>query len=156
MDTLQNRHRQYDAQYEAIGAMYDPEDGTETDWKSLAPKLEEALSDPALPRYYRAEYHIINAWCSPEPESQLDFARGVLDDMVPVLQADGSSQEQIDARLVALQEMFDFTEGAVKGSREKKAIRNKQKYAIIFHEAMRVVSVCMLTFSRVAKAEGTA
>jgi hypothetical protein len=52
--------------------------------------------------------------------------------------------------------MFDFTEGAVKGSREKKAIRNKQKYAIIFHEAMRVVSVCMLTFSRVAKAEGTA
>ena len=54
-DPFEQRHQQYDAQYEAIGAVYDPKDGTETDWKSLALLVEGALSDPALPRLHRAE-----------------------------------------------------------------------------------------------------
>jgi hypothetical protein len=126
-DPFEQRHQQYDAQYEAIGAVYDPKDGTETDWKSLALLVEGALSDPALPRLHRAEFHIINAWCSDEPELQLGFAREVMNDMVQVLQADGRSHEEIDARLAALREMFDLTEGAVKRTRDKEAIKNKNK-----------------------------
>jgi hypothetical protein len=41
--------------------MFNPEAGTETKWRSLAREVKDALNDPALPRYYRAEYHIINA-----------------------------------------------------------------------------------------------
>ena len=126
-DPFEQRHQQYDAQYEAIGAVYDPKDGTETDWKSLALLVEEALSDPALPRLHRVEFHIINAWYSDEPELQLGFAREVMNDMVQVLQADGRSHEEIDARLAALREMFDLTEGAVKRTRNKEAIKNKNK-----------------------------
>jgi hypothetical protein len=45
--------------------MFNPAEGEgETNWRSLSVRVAEALNDPALPRYYRAEYHIINAWCS--------------------------------------------------------------------------------------------
>jgi hypothetical protein len=50
-----------------------------------------------------------------------------MNDMVQVLQADGRSHEEIDARLAALREMFDLTEGAVKRTRDKEAIKNKNK-----------------------------
>jgi hypothetical protein len=73
--------------YQAIGAMFNPEDGTETNWRSLSVQVAEAISDPALPRFYRAEFHIINAWCVSDPEAviQLRCARETLDDMVQVL-----------------------------------------------------------------------
>lgn len=157
-DPFEQQHRQYDAQYEAIGAMYDPEDGTETDWKSLAPLVEEALNDPALPRLHRAEFHIINAWYSNEPEVKLGFAREVIDDMVQVLQADGRSLQQIDARLMALREMFDLTEGAVKRTRDKEAIRNKNRqegYANSFREVSVYTLTCCRDSGEVeAKAQG--
>ena len=129
MDPFENQHCQYDAEYNTIGAILNPEEGTETNWRALAVKVAEALSDPALPRYYRAEYHIINAWCVSDPEAVIHprRARETLDDMVQVLQADGRSHEEIDARLAALREMFDLTEGAVKRTRDKEAIKNKNK-----------------------------
>jgi hypothetical protein len=58
---FENQLRLYDAQYNIIGAMFNPEAGTEINWRSLAREVKDALNDPALPRYYRAEYHIINA-----------------------------------------------------------------------------------------------
>jgi hypothetical protein len=64
-DPFANQDKIYDAEYEAIGAMFNPGEGEgETNWRSLSVRVAEALTDPALPRYYRAEYHIINAWCS--------------------------------------------------------------------------------------------
>lgn len=78
-------------------------------------KVAEALSDPALPRYYRAEYHIINAWCVSDPEAVIHLrrARETLDDMVQVLQAEGRSREEIDARLKSLRDMLAATEGVI-------------------------------------------
>jgi len=118
-DLFANQHAMYDAQYEAIGALFDPGDEVEVDFASLAQKLREALSDPALPRYYRAEYHIINAWCVREPELQLERARESLDDMVQVLQAEGQSQEQIDAHLLTLREMLAISEKRTKAKAER-------------------------------------
>ncbi|KAM0694937.1 hypothetical protein Q7P36_005293 [Cladosporium allicinum] len=114
-DPFEQQHRQYDAQYEATGAMFNPEDGTETNWRSLSVQVAEAPNDPALPRYHRAEFHIINAWCVSDPEAviQLRCARETLDDMVQVLQAQGCSQEEIDAQLKSLRDMLAATEGAV-------------------------------------------
>jgi hypothetical protein len=111
-----NQHRQYDVQYEAIGAMFNPAEGEgETNWRSLSVQVAEALNDPALPRYYRAEYHIINAWCVSDPEArvQLGLAREVINDKVQVLQADGRSQDEIDVRLKSIRDMLAATEDAV-------------------------------------------
>lgn len=60
-DPFANQHKIYDAEYEAIGAIFDPGDGAGVNFTSLAQRLREALSDPVLPRYYHAEYHIMNA-----------------------------------------------------------------------------------------------
>ena len=77
----------YQAQYDAITVNFQATDG-ETDWKLLATPLDEALSDPFLPRYHGVRYHIINAWCAREPQVQLQRARETLDDMVEVLWED--------------------------------------------------------------------
>jgi hypothetical protein len=37
------------------------------DWRAIAILLEGALRDPALPRYHRAKYHILRAWCTRDP-----------------------------------------------------------------------------------------
>jgi hypothetical protein len=124
-DPLANQHRLYDAQYEVIRAIFDPEDGSETNIALFAQKLREALSDPALSRYYRAEYHILNSSCLRKPELRLERARESLDDMVQVLQAGGRSQEQIDARLSALREMLAIFEERAKDKAEKYANRSR-------------------------------
>lgn len=93
-DPFANQHAMYDAQYEAIGALFDPGDGVKVDFGSLAQRLREALSDPALPLYYRAEDHIMNAWCVHGSELQLEWARESLDDIVQVLQAGGSRKSK--------------------------------------------------------------
>jgi hypothetical protein len=117
-DPFKTQHQFYDAQYEAIGDLVDPGDDKIVDWSSLAAQVEQALSDPALPRYYRAEYHIINAWCS-NPELQIQCARETIDDMVEVLKAEGRSQEEIDARLKTLQGMLEITEKRTKEKAER-------------------------------------
>ena len=118
-DPFANQHRLYDAQYEAIGALVAPGDDI-IDWPSLATQLEGALSDPTLPRYYRAEYHIINSWCTrDDPELQIGWARETLNDMVQVLQAEGHSKEEIDARLETIRGMLEITEKRTKNKAER-------------------------------------
>jgi hypothetical protein len=108
----QNQAQFYQAQGDAIDALFLTADG-DADCRSLGTQVKEALSDPALPRYYRANFHIINAWCigGDEAELQLKWARETLDDMVQVLH--GSSQDQIDILLKPMREMLELTEGAL-------------------------------------------
>jgi hypothetical protein len=108
----QNQAQFYRAQGDAIDALFQTADA-DADWQSLATQCEAALSDPALPRYYRANFHIINAWCvdDVEAELQLKWARETLDDMVQVLY--GSSQDDIDTLLKPMQEMLEVTEAAL-------------------------------------------
>ena len=106
----QNQTQIYQAQYEAINANFESTDG-ETDWRLMATQLAAALSDPFLPRYHRAGYHIIYAWCAREPQLELQKARETLEDMRLVLWE--SSEEEIDAILRPLQEMLKTTEDVI-------------------------------------------
>ena len=106
----------YQAQYDAITVNFQATDG-ETDWKFLATPLDEALSDPFLPRYHGARYHIINAWCAREPQVQLQRARETLDDMVEVLWEDPPAK--IDRILEPLRNMLAITEDALEKDRKE-------------------------------------
>ena len=106
----QNQTQLYQAQYDAITANFQATDG-ETDWKLMATQLGAAISDPYLPRYHRARYHIIYAWCAHDPEPQLRGARETLDDMVEVLW--GTSPEGIDELLKPLRDMLAITEDVI-------------------------------------------
>lgn len=129
-DPFHSQHQLYDAEYRAISAMLGEEDDAAPDWPALSRRVQAALSDPALPRWYRAEYHIIGAWHNPEPEVQIARAKETLADMVQVLQADGQTAEQIEERLEPLRSMLKSTEGALEEKKAKKAM--EQKYAIPF------------------------
>jgi 5-formyltetrahydrofolate cyclo-ligase len=106
----QNQTQIYEAQYEAIAANFQATDG-ETDWRLMATQLAAALSDPFLPRYHRARYHIIYAWCAREPQLELQKARETLEDMRLVLWE--SSEEEIDAILRPLREVLKITEDVI-------------------------------------------
>jgi hypothetical protein len=110
----QNQQEFYRTQGGAIDALFQTADA-DADWRSLGTQVEEALSDPALPRYYRANFHIINAWCvdDTEAELQLKWARETLDDMVQVSHSHGSSQDDIDTLLKPMQEMLEITKAAL-------------------------------------------
>ncbi|CZT16401.1 uncharacterized protein RCC_02244 [Ramularia collo-cygni] len=128
-DPFRNQHAMYDQQYATISAMVGSEDDEAPDWPALALRLDEALSDPALPRWHRAEYHIIHAWCTQEPELQLERARESIEGMVQVLQAEGLSQEQIDARLEPLTSMMATTQSALDDKNKEKAAREEKDKA---------------------------
>jgi hypothetical protein len=100
----------YQAQYDAITTNFQATEG-ETDWKLLATQLGVALSDPYLPRYHRARYHIIYAWCAREPQLELQKARETLEDMVQVMW--GSAPEAIDETLKPLRDMLAITENVI-------------------------------------------
>jgi hypothetical protein len=84
----------------------------------MATLLEGALSDSALPRYHRAKYHILCAWCTREPQLQIRLAREAMEDIVQVIQAMENSQpqEEIDELLKPLWDMLAATEEAFKES----------------------------------------
>jgi hypothetical protein len=110
----QNQQELYRAQGDAIDALFQTADAdADADWRSLGTQVEEALSDPTLPRYYRASFHIINAWCvgGDEAELQLKWARETLDDMIQVLW--WSTQDQIDVLIKPMQEMLELAEAAL-------------------------------------------
>jgi hypothetical protein len=127
-DPFLNQHQWYDSQDQAITDMLQAET---RDWPSLASHLDEALSDPALPRYYRASYHIMHVWHTREPALHIRWAREALDDMVQVLQAIGKPQDQ----LKPLWEMLAATEEAFESSKQ-----GGEKYAVQIHS--RVYSSC--------------
>jgi hypothetical protein len=106
----QNQTQLYQAQYDAIGSLFHSADG-EADWRSLATQLGVALSDPYLPRWHRARYHIIYAWCAREPQLEIQKARETLDDMAQVMW--GSSEEAIDEILKPLRNMLAITEETI-------------------------------------------
>jgi hypothetical protein len=82
------------------------------DWRAIAILLEGALGDPALPRYHRAKYHILRAWCTRDPQLQIRLAHKAMEDMVQVIQAMESSQpqEEVDELLKPLWDMLAATE----------------------------------------------
>jgi len=116
-DPFHHQHQLYDAQDQAIFDMVQAEDA---DWPAIALQLDEALSDPALPRYYRAMYHILHVWHTREPELHIRWAREAMDDMVEVLQAIRKPQDQ----LKYLWGMLAHSEEALESSK-----RGYEKYA---------------------------
>lgn len=124
-DPFYNQHQLYDAHDQVISDMVQAEDA---DWPAIALQLDEALSDPALPRYYRAMYHILHVWHTREPELHIRWAREALDDMVQVLQAIGKPQDQ----LKHLWEMLAASEEAFESSKhggEKYAPRTHPEFS---------------------------
>lgn len=107
----QNETQFYQAQYDAIDALFQTAD-VDANWQSLGTQVGEALSDPAMPRYHRARFHIINAWCigGAEAELQLKWAQETLDDMVQVLH--GSTEDEIDRIFKPLREFLEVTKAA--------------------------------------------
>jgi hypothetical protein len=103
----QNQTQLYRAQYNTISTMFQTAN-TDAAWRALATQTQEALSDTALPRYHRARFHIINAWCIRDPEPQLRAARETLEDMVQVL-----SQDETDGFLEPLWEMLEVFEASI-------------------------------------------
>jgi hypothetical protein len=59
-DPFANLHAIYDARFEQISDMFQTV-SKEREWDQLATLIDEALTDPYLPRYYRAHYNIIRA-----------------------------------------------------------------------------------------------
>ncbi|KAK4550790.1 hypothetical protein LTR36_000370 [Oleoguttula mirabilis] len=63
MDPFRNQHAFYDAQHDEINTLFltlDDADGA--DWSELYRLCDEALRDPALPRWYRAKFEAIHAF----------------------------------------------------------------------------------------------
>ncbi|KAF2218804.1 hypothetical protein BDZ85DRAFT_183435, partial [Elsinoe ampelina] len=103
-----NAHMMYDEQDNSIHDLFEQDD-----WDGLADLLFAALSDPFLPRFFRAKYHILSAWCSKEPRVHLDLAKTRIENIVEVLKADGQPDEEIDRRLSVLRSMVETAEGAI-------------------------------------------
>jgi hypothetical protein len=128
-DTLRNQHAFYDTQYDAIMAMFGDEDDPPPDGPALSRRIEEALSDPFLPRWHRADYHILVALYSRTPEDHVEKARISIEDMTRVLQHEGQSPEQIDARLRTLPGMLDFVVSTLEKEKQKeKEKASKEQY----------------------------
>ncbi|EGP88908.1 unnamed protein product [Zymoseptoria tritici ST99CH_1A5] len=113
IDPFLDQHILYDTEYDAIIDMVGHGEEAPPDWPAVAIRVDQALSDPALPRWYRAEYQLIRAMYAHDPESHLNHARASVADMVQVLRDDEKSAEEIDERLAPLRDLLTIIEGAL-------------------------------------------
>jgi hypothetical protein len=131
MDRLLAKQQQqrYMAQYDEIEAMFKATEAKESLFLSLGRRLDEALSDPALPRSHRFIYHMMNVWCTPEPLPQIELARETLHNWARDLQTAGDSQEVIDG---ILEERRGLLAKTIEARRKEREAR-KKKYAALFY-----------------------
>lgn len=109
MSATPNQDAVYATQHEEINNMFIDENADEEELCSL---LDQALSDPFLPRWYRTKYHIIRAWYGSSEENIQDAKEG-MEDMRQVYRVEEKTEEWIAARLSSLQEMLDLVESCL-------------------------------------------
>ncbi len=80
------------------------------DWDLLCQQIQEALLDPALPRWCRTKYNIIHAFHSDSPQAHIDLAKSGLEDMRRVLEVEGKNGDQVAERLQPLVDLLALVE----------------------------------------------
>ena len=94
LDPAYNRHRFYDAEHDMIRDLFQTAK-SDDDWEKLTVALDNALANPPLPRWYRAEYEAIRAWTSELPEENIQRAKDVVEDMRMVMQAEDRDEASV-------------------------------------------------------------
>ena len=93
--------------------------------------MGELQPAPALPGHHRVSYHLISAWCVPDPLLQIERAREAIRDMDRDLRAAGRAEFEVNGFLERAWGVFAVVEGAFKERiGEKKAC--EEKYAALF------------------------
>ncbi|KAK4901613.1 hypothetical protein LTR27_001385 [Elasticomyces elasticus] len=91
--------------------------GLEDDWTFLTINLDDALTNPALPRWYRAKYEALRAWTSDIPEENIERAKHWIGQVRRVMQ-DRSEEdkremiEPLEAMVAAVEEAMGLAENA--------------------------------------------
>ena len=134
MEPLSENQRQYyQTQHDIVtlGFQATGSDPNTASWRSLGTRLEQALSDPALPGHHRVSYHLISAWCVPDPLLQIERTREAIRDIGRDLRAAGRAEWEVNGFLERAWGVVAVVEGAFKERiGEKKAC--EEKYAALF------------------------
>jgi hypothetical protein len=123
--------QRYDVQRREILAIFSAAEADKTLIPALGLRLNEALSDPALPHDYRFRYRLINVLCTTD-SSQLELAREVLYDFARALQATGMSPEEADKTLEERHGALTGLEVALEEQRKEREACN-EKYPPRFY-----------------------
>ncbi|KAK5129864.1 hypothetical protein LTR08_002741 [Meristemomyces frigidus] len=111
-DPMQNQHALYDAQYKQINDLFMTEE--DTDWPQISRLIDQALRDPFLPRWHRAEFEIIRSWDAGYlAEEHIRRAKEAIEDMRQVLLAHGRNEAHIKDRLAPLNDMVAVMENSL-------------------------------------------
>jgi hypothetical protein len=122
----------YQAQHDTITAEFQAtgNDLNANSWRSLGTRLKQALGDPALPPHHHISYHLIYAWCVPDPLSQIERAREAIHAMARALQAAGRALWEINVFLAGAWKVLAVVQGWFKEQIGEKEAR-KKKYAAL-------------------------
>ncbi|KAF2218302.1 hypothetical protein BDZ85DRAFT_253669 [Elsinoe ampelina] len=107
-DVEPNVHALYDAQDQAADEYFN-----QADWDPLADLLQHTLSDPAMPRLYRVKYHALSVFVSEDADTHIMLAKESINDIVQVILAEDTPQEDIDRRLQYVRRMVEVAEAGV-------------------------------------------
>ncbi|KAK5110612.1 hypothetical protein LTR62_005651 [Meristemomyces frigidus] len=108
VNPMANTHAFYDDEHQRIIEMFQGA-VEEEEWEALSIHLDDALANPSLPRWYRAEYEAIRAWTSGRPEEHIQRAKEVVQEMSLAMEANDDHHEH------QLQPILDMIEVAEEG-----------------------------------------
>lgn len=101
-------HAFYNEQYDDVDRPF--EEGN-TNSPELLRRLDAALLDAFLPRWYRAEYETMRAWSAGEnAEEHMERAKDAIEDIREVLPAEDRDNQYIEDRPAPLNEMVEAVE----------------------------------------------
>ncbi|KAK5719906.1 hypothetical protein LTR15_007179 [Elasticomyces elasticus] len=95
------------AEYTELQALYDAVD-TDEEWTTLSGRLDAALANHALPRYFRASYEVIRAFTSPTPANNIHRAECWIQNMQEMGEAAGHQPKKVQESLQDLTGMVAF------------------------------------------------
>ncbi|KAK5737433.1 hypothetical protein LTR17_006660 [Elasticomyces elasticus] len=95
------------AEYTELQALYDAAD-TDEEWTTLSGRLDAALANHALPRYYRATYEVTRAFTSPTPANNIHRAECWIQNMQEMGEAAGHQPKKVQESLQDLIGMVAF------------------------------------------------
>jgi hypothetical protein len=122
----QAQHDTITAEFQATGSNINA-----NSWRLLGTRVKQALSDPGLPPHHRVSYHLIYAWCVPDPLSQIERAREAIHAMARSLQAAGRALWEINVFLAGAWKVLAVVEGYFKEQIEAKEARKKKYVALL-------------------------
>lgn len=115
---MANRNALYSAQYDQISALFMTEE--DTDWPQISRLIDQALRDPFLPHWHRAEFEAIWA-CEARSlaEEHIQRAKDAIEDMRHMLLAQDKDDAHITERLAPPNEMVAAVESDLAESSDR-------------------------------------